>query len=458
MDRTAIQERYGIIGNSVAIRNVIDRVRLVANADITVLIEGESGVGKELIAQALHGLSHRKHKTLVVVNCGAIPEGLIESELFGHEKGSYTGATDLRKGHFEEADGGTIFLDEIGEMPLQAQVRLLRVLESGTFSRVGSSKLIKVNTRVIAATNKDLGKEVSAGRFREDLYYRLSTVRMEIPPLRVRKEDILPLFEHFLYQYSRQYNAPMKRPDESVRMLLERYSFPGNIRELRNLAEQASVLVRGNALTASDLQPFLRGISASGLKHIPSEDDFNVSNEMLYRALVAMNIEMRELKSVVHSLVTKQGVAQYSNIAPKPTEYPSEYVMYDEAGSHSPLLLPPALPQVLPQKTTFHTPESTFQVHSSSKDYHNEIEDVVSYQVETDRLDEKSAPETENAFDLSEKVLPTLQDMEKMLIVEALKRFRGNRRKTATTLGISERTLYRKINEFDLQDLADEDL
>ncbi|WP_243664076.1 sigma-54 interaction domain-containing protein [Rhodothermus marinus] len=262
MDREAIQQRFGIVGQSAAIRNVIDRARMVARTDITVLLQGESGVGKELIAHAIHGMSPRRHGPFVIVNCGAIPEGLLESELFGAEKGAYTGAVERRKGYFEEADGGTIFLDEIGEMPLAAQVRLLRVLETGEFTRVGSSRPIKTDVRIIAATNKDLAKAVRAGHFREDLYYRISTVIIEIPPLRERREDIIPLFEYFLHRAAQRYGTPLRRLDESARQLLLRYHWPGNVRELRNVAEQVAVLLTKNTITAEDLRPLLRGVSA----------------------------------------------------------------------------------------------------------------------------------------------------------------------------------------------------
>ncbi len=275
MDRQALQERFGILGDSPALRRVLERVRQVAPPDITVLLEGESGVGKELVATAIHGLSKRRHKRLVVVNCGAIPEGLIESELFGAEKGAYTGATDRRTGYFEEADGGTLFLDEIGEMPLQAQVRLLRVLETGQFSRVGGTATLTSDARVVAATNKDLGEEVRAGRFREDLYYRLSTVVLHIPSLRERREDIVPLFEAFLARFSRQYEAPYLRLAPEAAALLQRYGWPGNVRELRNVAEQATVMVRQNPLSAEVVRPLLRGVSASAgltLAARPAED------------------------------------------------------------------------------------------------------------------------------------------------------------------------------------------
>ena len=248
MDRQSMQERFGIIGASSGVRNALDRVRLVASTEITVLIQGESGTGKELFAQALHETSGRRHRKMQVMNCGAIPEGLIESELFGAEKGAYTGAVERRQGYFEEADGSTIFLDEIGEMPLTAQVRLLRVLETGEFSRVGSTAILKSDVRVVAATNKDLAREVEAGRFREDLYYRLSTVILHVPPLRDRREDILPIFEHFQHRFSQQYNTSGRRLDLNAREMLMRYRWPGNIRELRNVAEQTVVLRTGDTI------------------------------------------------------------------------------------------------------------------------------------------------------------------------------------------------------------------
>src|SRR5690606_17104732 len=301
MDRQAFQERFGLLGDSPALRRVIDRVRQVAAVDITVLLEGESGVGKELVANALHELSPRRHRRMVVVNCGAIPEGLIESELFGAEKGAYTGAVERRTGYFEEADGGTLFLDEIGEMPLAAQVRLLRVLESGQFSRVGSSQTLKTDVRVVAATNKNLAEEVRHGRFREDLYYRLSAVVIPIPALRQRREDVVPIFEHYLYRYAQQYDAPRLRLSADARELLRRYNWPGNVRELRNVAEQAVVLVRaddGATLTADALRPFLGGVSAAaGLtlaRREPAGGADARERELIYRALLELRMEMRE--------------------------------------------------------------------------------------------------------------------------------------------------------------------
>ncbi|GIV61475.1 MAG: sigma-54-dependent Fis family transcriptional regulator [Rhodothermaceae bacterium] len=427
MDRAALQERFGIIGQSPALLRELDRARQVAPTDITVLIEGESGVGKELFAQAIHELSPRRHKPLVVVNCGAIPEGLIESELFGNEKGAYTGAVERRSGYFEQADGGTIFLDEIGEMPLAAQVRLLRVLETGTFSRVGSSTLLKTDVRVIAATNKDLAREVEAGRFREDLYYRLSTVILRIPPLRERGEDILLIFDYFLHRFAQKYNSSHKRLSEDARELLLRYRWPGNVRELRNVAEQAVVLHRGDVLTAEDLRAYLRGVSAAGVQAglVPvsrsnARDDETRERELIYRALLELRLEIREMKDQLADLVARLGTALPHGIVGRNDE--GDLVIVRKA---------------------------------SPENYAAYIEDVA-YEIEGEadrRLVPVTSPrsadkERDDERD-DEKPLPTLEDAERQLIAEALRRFDGNRRQTARALGISERTLYRKLKEIE---------
>jgi transcriptional regulator with PAS, ATPase and Fis domain len=308
MDRETIQERFGITGSSAAIKHVIDQVRLVARTPVTVLVQGESGVGKELVAHAIHELSDRRHGSLIIVNCGAIPEGLLESELFGTEKGAYTGAVERRSGYFEEADGGTIFLDEIGEMPAAAQVRLLRVLESGEFSRVGSAVNRKTDARVLAATNKELSKEVEAGRFREDLFYRLSTVIVNIAPLRQRREDILPIFEQFLRRFSEKYGATARRLEPDARDLLLRYRWPGNVRELRNVAERSVVLLRGQSITADDIRPHLRGVTASdaSMSLVPVRSEAASGDErereLVYRALLELRMEIRELKEQIKML------------------------------------------------------------------------------------------------------------------------------------------------------------
>ena len=409
MDRASLQERFGIIGQSEGIRHVLDRIRQVARTEITVLIQGESGTGKELFAQAIHQLSERRRKPVAMVNCGAIPEGLIESELFGNEKGAYTGAVERRHGYFEEANGSSLFLDEIGEMPLTAQVRLLRVLETGQFSRVGSSSTLQTDVRVIAATNKDLGQEVRAGRFREDLYYRLSTVIIEVPPLRERREDIMTLFEHFQRRFAEQYNTPRRRLDESARQLILRYRWPGNVRELRNVAEQTAVLLRGETITAEDVRPYLRGVTAGGgdigllpapmAPHPPDGEDRE--RELIYRALMELRVDMREMKEELSALTAGLRGAAAGGTVPR---------------------------------------SSALIVHRDADrdDFAPMIEDVP-FEIEGDLAGGDVPSQTR------EPSFPTLEDAERRLIEEALERFEGNRRQTAKALGISERTLYRKL-------------
>ncbi len=460
MDRQAVQERFGIIGTSDALRRVLDRVRQVARTDITVLLEGESGVGKELFAQALHGIGSRKHEKLVVVNCGAIPEGLIEAELFGAEKGAYTGSVERRTGYFEEADGGTIFLDEIGELPVQAQVRLLRVLENGTFSRVGSSAPQQVDVRVVAATNKDLGREVAAGRFREDLYYRLSTVIVRVPPIRDRREDIVPIFEALLYRAAQRYDAPLRRLDASARDLLTHYAWPGNVREIRNVAEQAAVLVRGDTLAADDLRPFLRGVSAGGLVVLPKEEADD--RELLYRALLELRAEMNDVKGVLRRLVGREEASAPAVPLPASFSVPAT-----------------GRTTLIPDLDPFSDRGDDF-AGPTPGDYDRYVEDVP-YVLEEDEAREatpdestpdeaapdEAAPDDEavpgeaaeapagalltegSALRLGPGALPTMEEAEQALIAEALRRAGGNRRETAKALGISERTLYRKIKDLE---------
>ena len=441
MDRESFQERFGITGTSPGIRQVIDRVRQVARTDISVLIEGESGVGKELVANALHEMSGRRHNPHVIVNCGAIPEGLIESELFGAEKGAYTGAVDRRTGYFEEADRGTIFLDEIGEMPAAAQVRLLRVLETGHFSRVGSSTIQKSDVRIVAATNKDLGKEVQAGRFREDLYYRLSTVVIKVPPLRERREDILPIFQTFLHSFAQKYNTPMRRLDASAEDLLTRYRWPGNVRELRNVAEQCTVLLRENIVSAEAVRPFLRGVTAGGrdsLLPVPHEGGASGTSEtrereLVYRALFELKMEVSEMRRDMARMTGDGGYAVSRQYAESEGIDPRDLVVVRRP---------------------------------DQDDFSSFVEDV-SYEIENDddapvrhmpvrastplgngRGDARGdARDVEGAAD--DEPLPTIEDAERELIMKALRRFEGNRRQTAKALGISERTLYRKLKDFD---------
>jgi len=467
MDRQAIQERYGIVGSSDAIRKVIDRARMVAKTDISVLIQGESGVGKELIAEILHELSSRRHGPRIIVNCGAIPEGLIESELFGAEKGAYTGAVEKRSGYFEDADGGTIFLDEIGEMPQQAQVRLLRVLESGQFSRVGSSQQRSTDVRVIAATNKDLAKEVEHGEFREDLYYRLSTVIIRIPPLRERTEDILPIFDTYMHRFAQKYDSARKALTDDARELLQRYHWPGNVRELRNVAEQAVVLMRGDTLSAEDLRPQLKGPEASREKSLmpvrrkaqqeqqgqDGASEFR-EREMIYRALWEIRVEMRELKEEMQKLRSSSGSV--------------------------------AIPRKLAEQHDFSSEQGDYVIidsSSSGSDPDDEYFEDAAYEIEQDENGVNGAPPSAPAGRASSRSLapspddeaaghgaapsggaaaeaardpddlPTLEEAEQELIKRALRQFEGNRRQTSRALGISERTLYRKLKTIDEEGL-----
>ncbi len=444
MDRQAVQERFGIIGSSDPLKRVIDRARQVAQTDITVLLEGESGVGKELFANAIHGMSRRRHQPFVVVNCGAIPEGLIEAELFGAEKGAYTGSVERRRGYFEEADGGTLFLDEIGELPVQAQVRLLRVLENGTFSRVGSSTQQQVDVRVIAATNKDIGQEVRAGRFREDLYYRLSTVVVRVPPVRSRPEDILPLFEHFLYRAAQKYDAPLRKLDAPARDLLRRYNWPGNVREMRNVAEQATVLLHGDTATADDLRPFLRGVSAAqGLALTSKEGGDGAGTrdlELVYRALMELRGELRDVRELLGRMAGGAGTLPPS-FAPL-ASFPS--VTFDDGALDS-------LPLRGGEQEAF-----AFVPEHEEAAYDGHFEDV-SYEIEDEPAEAEPTggerADDGSALRLGDGPLPTMEEAEQTLIAEALRRFDGNRRQTAQALGISERTLYRKIKDLETQEV-----
>ena len=476
MDRASIQERFGIVGPSDALKNVIDRARQVAKTDITVLLEGESGVGKELIAEALHELSMRRHEPMVVVNCGAIPEGLIESELFGAEKGAYTGAVEKRVGYFEEADGSTIFLDEIGEMPQEAQVRLLRVLETGKFSRVGASKQQQVDVRIVAATNKNLAEEVQAGRFRKDLYYRLSTVLIDIPPLRERQEDILPIFENFLHEFSKEYNSSRKTLTADAEELLETYRWPGNVRELRNVAEQVAVLLREEEVSAEELRPLLRDIGQSA----PSTDLMRVDREqeqrreeetstggdirqreLLYRAILEMRMDLRELKDQIGSLMSNVGVVVPRDVAER-GDFPGDYddfVVVRNSDEGDGFRERPEREE--PGEVDSLIRDVVYEVDEDGPARPTPREQASDRRQERAPSGEQAAPvpkpndatpagePVRDAEDESEEELPTLEEAEKQLISRALKQFDGNRRKTAKALGISERTLYRKLKDID---------
>ena len=416
MDLQAIKNRFAIIGNSPSLNYALNVASQVSNTDLSVLINGESGVGKEVFAHIIHALSARKHNPFIAVNCGAIPEGTIDSELFGHEKGSFTGATDGRKGYFETVNGGTIFLDEIGEMPLGTQARLLRVLEAGEYIRVGSSKVQKTDVRVIAATNKELLEYTSKGRFREDLYYRLNTVPIRVPALRDRKEDIILLFRKFTADFADKYKTGSIQLDEEARNILAQYSFPGNVRELKNLAEQISVLSKDKNVNGEQLRTFLPHnnntrlpVLAANHNH-ESHSEFANEREILYKLFFDMKKDVNELKKM------------FFDILQNPSHVPAAANFSGDAGFRE------LNPLVASNNNNGYAPQSTQPViiHQDGKNIHQH-EDV-----------EESL---------------SIIDKEKELIIKALKKHRGKRRDASLDLGISERTLYRKLKEYDIEDL-----
>jgi transcriptional regulator with PAS, ATPase and Fis domain len=413
-----VKQRFGIIGNHPALDRAIFKAIQVAPTDISVLVTGESGVGKEAIPKIIHHLSHRKHAPLIAVNCGAIPEGTIDSELFGHEKGAFTGAAGARKGYFEEADNGTIFMDEVGELPLGTQVRLLRVLESGEFIRVGSSKAQKVNVRVVGATNADMLKGVEKNEFREDLYYRLNTVEIHLPPLRERKGDIHLLFRKFAQDFSQKYRVPAVRLDDEAVRVLEAYRWPGNIRQLRNLVEQLSVVESDRELGADVLRSYIPEIDRSNLPartdNVVSSAEFNTEREILYKVLFDMRSDIANLKHAVQSLAGGQMPDVSESPAPAPQTGLARLDSYSAAA--------PA-----PARHASHSQEEAYTPEILSDE---------------ETLDVESTEETQERM--------SLQDLEIDMIRKAIERHRGRRKEAAEELGISERTLYRKIKQFNL--------
>ncbi len=409
-----VKQRFGIIGNHPALDRAIFKAIQVAPTDISVLVTGESGVGKEAIPKIIHHLSHRKHAPLIAVNCGAIPEGTIDSELFGHEKGAFTGAAGARKGYFEEADNGTIFMDEVGELPLGTQVRLLRVLESGEFIRVGSSKSQKVNVRVVGATNADMLKGVEKNEFREDLYYRLNTVEIHLPPLRERKGDIHLLFRKFAQDFSQKYRVPAVRLNDEAVRVLEAYRWPGNIRQLRNLVEQLSVVESDRELGAEVLRSYIPEIDRSNLPartdNVVSSAEFNTEREILYKVLFDMRSDIANLKHAVQSLAG--GKLPDVGDSPAPSTQ-TALARIDNYGQSVP------------------TP-----VRHQEESYTPEI------------LSDEETLDVESTEELQERM--SLQDLEIDMIRKAIERHRGRRKEAAEELGISERTLYRKIKQFNL--------
>lgn len=415
MNLQQIKQRFGIIGNAPMLNRALEIAAQVAPTDISVLVTGESGTGKEIIPQVIHQLSSRKHGSYIAVNCGAIPEGTIDSELFGHEKGAFTGAAGSREGYFQVADGGTIFLDEVAELPMQTQVRLLRVLETGEFIRVGSSKVIKTNVRVVAATNENMQKAIATGKFREDLFYRLSIVPISLPPLRERKDDIHLIFRKFAADFADKYRMPAVRLTDDAIDLLNNYHWPGNIRQLKNLVEQISVIETERDIDGQRLMTFLPAQSTSGFAPVLSKETKEESfsdRELMYKFLFDMKGDLTELKKLVLEIINKDGDIHLS-------QDQSAYVsrMYDDINEPR--------PKELPAPTAYHTPAKEYE----PSDY-EETDDFATHEVVEESL--------------------SLEDREKELIVKALEKHKGKRKYAAEELGISERTLYRKIKEFDL--------
>ena len=414
-----VKQRYGIIGNNLGLNRALEKCIRVSNTDISVLVIGESGVGKESIPKIIHQYSHRKHNKYIAVNCGAIPEGTIDSELFGHEKGAFTGANQTRAGYFEVADGGTIFLDEVGELPLQTQVRLLRVLESGEFIKVGSSKVQKTNVRIVAATNVNILDAISKERFREDLYYRLSTVEIELPPLRDRKEDIVLLFRKFASDFAQKYHMPPVKLDEDAKAILMNYRWSGNIRQLRNVAEQISVLEKEREITSSIIRSYLpdrKPQLPALIKKKGQDSDFGSEREILYKVLFDMKGDLNDLKKLTLDLI-KNG---------KNSDF-------DEKNQS-------LIEKIYGEKSSIENKENTFSsVSLESED--SGIKDV------NPLVDKYSYAET-----IEEEEPLSLHEKELEMIKQALIRSKGKRKLAAEELGISERTLYRKIKQFDIND------
>lgn len=422
MDNQDIKNRFGIIGNSPLLNRAIDIARQVAPTDISVLIQGESGSGKEVFSHIIHQLSSRKHGQFIAVNCGAIPEGTIDSELFGHEKGSFTGAHEARKGYFEVVDGGTIFLDEVGELPLGTQARLLRVLESGEYIRVGSSKVQKTNVRVIAATNVEMFEAVKKGKFREDLYYRLNTVPLYIPPLRERKDDIYLLFRKFVVDFADKYRTPGIQLTEDAQELLRNYSWPGNVRQLKNIAEQIAVLEKERVVDARILSQYIPKESGSNLPMAikdSSKENFS-ERDLLYKVLFDMKKDMVDLKKLVVELIQK-------GFNPGTIEQHSPYInqLYQEVRPNTAALVNEEYVTPNSSTLTIHNPNSS---NANSNDY-------LTY-------------DTQDVEEVEESL--SLMDKESDLIKKALKKHKGKRKAAAQELGISERTLYRKIKDLNL--------
>jgi transcriptional regulator with PAS, ATPase and Fis domain len=419
MDLQTLKNRFSIIGNTPTLNHALNTAAQVAATDLTVLIVGESGVGKEVFSQIIHSLSARKHNPFIAVNCGAIPEGTIDSELFGHEKGSFTGAVDSRKGYFETVSGGTIFLDEIGELPLGTQARLLRVLETGEFIRVGSSKVQKSDVRVIAATNRELLEFTQKGRFREDLYYRLNTVPIRVPSLRDRKEDIPLLFRKFVVDFSDKYKTKPIFLDAEARDLLAQYPWPGNVRELKNIAEQISVLSKTETINAITLAEFLPQPHVNKMPMLTGNTpvgEFANEREILYKLFFDMKKDVNELKKMFVEIL------QNPSLGGQNVQFNRESILNELKDDLSPV--PTSVGPIIH--------------HPANQIAHSNQQPVI--------IDN----EQQGMYEVDESL--NIMDKEKELILKALKKHRGRRKDASTDLGISERTLYRKIKEYDIEE------
>ncbi len=413
-----IKQRFEIIGNDPKLNRAIEKAIQVAPTDISVLVAGESGVGKENIPRIIHSLSHRKHGKYIAVNCGAIPEGTIDSELFGHEKGAFTGATGTREGYFEVADGGTIFLDEVGELPLTTQVRLLRVLENGEFIKVGSSQVQKTNVRIVAATNVNLFDAIDNGKFREDLYYRLSTVEILLPALRDRKDDIHLLFRKFAADFAHKYKMPSLKLDENAISVLQKFRWSGNIRQLRNMAEQISVLETNREISGNTLLTYLPNEGnnlPSVIKNKKSESDFSTERDILYKVLFDMKSDLHDLKKLTLELM-KNGSAKVQEINTNLIQK-----IYGSNEKESEISF-----EETPRNTVFNPQEIENNFEENDEEF--QFAETVEEEEEILKLDKKEIE----------------------MIKKSLEKNKGKRKAAADELGISERTLYRKIKQFDL--------
>ena len=434
----SVKQRFGIIGHSPLLDRALSNAVRVANSDLTVLITGESGVGKEVFSKIIHSLSARKHNQFIAINCGAIPEGTINSELFGHEKNSFTGAMTDRKGYFETYDGGTIFLDEIGEMPLQTQTFLLRILENGEFTRVGSNKVLRTDVRIIAATNVDLEENVKKGKFREDLYFRLNTVSIVVPALRERADDVYLLFRKFAADFAERHRSSPVQLDERAQLLIKNYTWPGNVRELKNVAERVSVLSEERVITAEallEIEPRIATRNLPVLVGTGNEAPGNLQErDILYKFLFEMKQDLNDLKSLVFELIKGNDLRvpdlrQFRSLDPPRSMIPSPEPRYN-----------------------YTPPKESIPVHNGFEDLEEDYEEDLNPQVIIPQPLPEHKGATQGAFG-SVEILDDnyrIEDHEKNLIQKALRKYKGRRKEAAKELGISERTLYRKIKQYDL--------